>query len=411
MSKWTVVFTTLLSAIIGGLIAAGIFIAVALKTDILTQSKADVYGAGAGYKMLTDFQCRYGETKHILMNGVDDNFALGNQEPGRISERLAHLPGHPVNNPYQRNYDETGQDKILSDYFEIPPNVTRGIFVTRIEKREQYGNDFIGIGNFLNTGPKYPITSYNSFGSWLNEFSSVPNWDSNTGHIFSARFKNIIFKSNDLEPDNDIERDFEGLLTYLKSQTETSTIEVIVGDDTGVDFTGMAACTAPDKVMGMTFTELKLVQKEFDNFQVMVCDSELTAYPCNPIYGDTVCTESLPLACFKDTGEPAPELDQNASKSLKGKLSDFWGGGDIEFTGPVRGDEFQTLQDANQLCEAEFGFGWRVLDYHDGGIKSVASLKSSNTPESRVWVDIKDQAKGTCWSRDKTASTRLGAAE
>jgi len=346
MSKWTVVFTTLLSAIIGGLIAAGIFIAVALKTDILTQSKADVYGAGAGYKMLTDFQCRYGETKHILMNGVDDNFALGNQEPGRISERLAHLPGHPVNNPYQRK--------------------------TRIEKREQYGNDFIGIGNFLNTGPKYPITSYNSFGSWLNEFSSVPNWD---------------------------------------SQTETSTIEVIVGDDTGVDFTGMAACTAPDKVMGMTFTKLKLVQKEFDNFQVMVCDSELTAYPCNPIYGDTVCTESLPLACFKDTGEPAPELDENASKSLKGKLSDFWGGGDIEFTGPVRGDEFQTLQDANQLCEAEFGFGWRVLDYHDGGIKSVASLKSSNTPESRVWVDIKDQAKGTCWSRDKTASTRLGAAE
>jgi len=411
MSKWTLVVISLLSAIIGGLITGGIFLAIALKTNILVDSKTDIYGAGSGYKMLSDFQCRYGETKHILMNGVDDNFALGNKEPGRKSERLSHLPGHVANHPYQRDYDETGQDKVMSDYFEVPSNVTQGLFVTRIENKDHYGNDYIGFGNFLNVGPNHPLANYNSFGSWLNDFSKVPNWDSTPGQIFSARLKDIIFKGNDFEPDTYIERDFEGLLPYLKSQAKASIIEVLVADDTAVDFTGLAVCTAPAQVQGLTFTNLKSIQNKFENLQILVCDSEITAEPCNPVYGDTVCTESLPLACFRDTGEPAPEIDTNASKILREDILEFWGGGDIEFTEPVRGDQFQSLNDANQLCEAELGPGWRVLDYHDGGIKSVASLKSSNTPESRVWIDIKDQANGTCWSRDKTASSLLGAAE
>ncbi len=81
----------------------------------------------------------------------------------------------------------------------------------------------------------------------------------------------------------------------------------------------------------------------------------------------------------------------------------YWGVGDIDFTPVVRGDQFKILSEANQFCADTFGGKWRVLDFHDGGREGVASYRAAHVPDSRVWLDIKDQPNGTCWARDDAA--------
>ena len=83
MSKWTLILISLLSAIIGGVIVSLSFIVFASNSNLFQAANSGVDDAGAGLKMLSEFHCPFGTTKEILLNGVDDNFALGNPEPSR----------------------------------------------------------------------------------------------------------------------------------------------------------------------------------------------------------------------------------------------------------------------------------------------------------------------------------------
>ena len=162
----------------------------------------------------------------------------------------------------------------------------------------------------------------------------------------------------------------------------------------------MAVCVEPTERKGLTYTELKTGYDSKDEFLLLTCDQELKARTCNPVYGDTLCTEARPVACYQDNGRPSPKLSADIPPYEKDKIQKHWIGGDLKFTPAIRGDSFETLSDVNQYCTQSFGSGWRVLSYHDGGTKAVVTPRSANGPETRVWLDIKDQPRGTCWARD-----------
>lgn len=408
-SKLQTVILSLFSAVVGGFIVATCCLIFISNAEFIGEKPDSMNGAGAGYKMLEDFQCRYGETKHIFMNGLDDNFTLGNSEPGKISARLAHMPGHPANGPYMRDYDESGKDKNLVDYFSIPPKTMRGVFATRIQPKGDYDNDYISLGDFSVHRVDLHYIDSLAFSSVLNELSSQDGWSHHGAGLYSVQLSDIIFKFIDPEAFN-IDREYSGLLEYLQDQKQDSIVEVMIADDIAVDFTGFAICTEPKDPLGLTFYQHKAMKTMQAEFEVLTCDSGLFDYPCNPIYGDTVCSESLPVACFKDVGLPVPDLDINLPEVVKYHINGYWSGGLLKFTSPVRGQDLKTLQEANNLCAGEFGDTWRVLDFHDGGKKNVIAPITDSVPESRFWVDIKDQPKGTCWSRLNKSSLSDSAA-
>ena len=405
MSKWTLILISLLSAIIGGVIVSLSFIVFASNSNLFQADDSIVNDIGAGHKMLSEYHCPFGTTKEILLNGVDDNFALGNPEPSRRSERLAHLLGHPANFPNKRDYDELGKDKVFIDYFELPLNVYRGLFVTRILPSDDYGLDYITIGDLSDMGPSLKKHHQSTFRIWLNNFERATKWNRTPSGIYSVRLEDINFQSNIPKVDEIFIRDFDGLIPYLKAQNEKPIVEVMITDDTAVDFMGMAVCVEPTERKGLTYTELKTADYPKNEFLVLTCDQELTERVCNPEYGDTLCTEARPVACYQDNDRPSPKLSADITQYEKEKIQKHWIGGDLKFTPAIRGDSFKTLSDVNQYCNQSFGAGWRVLSYHDGGTKAVVTPRSASGPEGRVWLDIKDQPRGTCWARDTSRET------
>lgn len=125
------------------------------------------------------------------------------------------------------------------------------------------------------------------------------------------------------------------------------------------------------------------------------------ANPCNPYLGDHPCTDSLPLLCFKPFSPILPV-------PMSVNDTDFynrWSGGIVGTTAPVQASSFGgLLVNANARCAQEFGPGWRVAEFHDGG-KGVPRAAGWNfqaygnvgKPTSRFWVQIDDQKNGTCW--------------
>lgn len=400
MTRAATILTSLLSAIIGGLIVGGLLLFFTLNSDTFQSLKPVKNGAGAGYKILTDFECRYGQTKHILMNGVDDNFALDKPEPSRRHPRLAHLPGLPFNMPYKRDYDEMGRDKVLVDYFEVPPRVERGLFVTRLEHSDNYENDYLIIGDAWEDSVGLRRYGRHLFNVLLNEIDTLDGWTHSAKNIYSARLRDIKFRDKNPEVGADYQRLYKNLLQLIQSQDKEGVIDVMVADDTTADFMGLAICTEPENNKGLTFALVKQVEALTQNFQLIGCDLEPTSIHCNPYYGDTLCSESLPLACTTETGGPAPDLSPDLPIYTRLHIQQFWGVGDIKFSQAIKGEQFETLSDANAYCAQSFGADWRVLDYHDGGVKAVSSRRADYVPNSRVWVDIKDQPNGTCWARD-----------
>ena len=112
---------------------------------------------------------------------------------------------------------------------------------------------------------------------------------------------------------------------------------------------------------------------------------------CNPYQGDTLCSAPRPLLCFIDLDAPAPAYLESSRN---------WSSGLVAVTDAVPGDRFKTIGDADAYCAQNFGKDWRVASFHDGGGGwALSAYGSAGAPNGRVWVDIKNQSSGTCWSR------------
>lgn len=116
---------------------------------------------------------------------------------------------------------------------------------------------------------------------------------------------------------------------------------------------------------------------------------------CNPHKGDTSCDTKLPLLCI---------LDIDAAVPTTVNRSEYWSGGVLAKSSPWRGTDIKTLNQANNICAKSFGEKWRVASFHDGGgwaIEGYGILSGGNHSRKpyKMWIDIKDQPSGTCWTR------------
>ena len=75
-------------------------------------------------------------------------------------------------------------------------------------------------------------------------------------------------------------------------------------------------------------------------------------------------------------------------------------GGEVRATAPIDASTFATRADVDKYCEAQFGAGWQILEYHVGAGGAIATY-SDIAPKSRLWVDVSDQRYANCWDRDK----------
>jgi hypothetical protein len=115
---------------------------------------------------------------------------------------------------------------------------------------------------------------------------------------------------------------------------------------------------------------------------------------CEPYVGDTLCTESLPILCFNETGVSNPGI---ITDSYNG-----WASGELKLTTETQGCDLTSETAANTICSTQFGSGWRIAEFHDGdGIGWNFYAYGDIQATSRFWTHINDQP-ANCWDQMST---------
>ncbi|HRC84322.1 MAG TPA: flagellar hook-length control protein [Thermoanaerobaculia bacterium] len=110
---------------------------------------------------------------------------------------------------------------------------------------------------------------------------------------------------------------------------------------------------------------------------------------CDAYAGETSCAQALPVLCLYADGAPNPGVPVN--------FYNGWARGFVYLTPPVVGSTLGSLANANALCAANFGPGYRMAEFHDGqggwGWQAYGNVSGAG----RFWVFINDQP-ANCWN-------------
>ncbi|MCP2257742.1 hypothetical protein LX15_001428 [Streptoalloteichus tenebrarius] len=101
----------------------------------------------------------------------------------------------------------------------------------------------------------------------------------------------------------------------------------------------------------------------------------------DPYRGDTPCDTELPVLCLVKRNLPVPP----------GITPDFyagWSGGTVRITSPVSGWALTSRAAADALCARQFGAGYRMAEFHDGG---GGWSWWANGNLNRFWATVNDQ--------------------
>ena len=79
----------------------------------------------------------------------------------------------------------------------------------------------------------------------------------------------------------------------------------------------------------------------------------------NAYQGDTSADQSLPLLCVNVDFQPAPYW-------ISFDFYNGWVRGNVAATGPVQGYSLTSRQRADEICAQNFGWNWRMAEFHDG---------------------------------------------
>lgn len=388
------IMRTMAAGLAGGLLGGLVVAAAVLVLDTGPRSNQGaldpaVAGSGAtGLAYLDSFRCPRGLTRRVEVRGREDRFDLTDAEPSRIEPRLLDLGFYrdlaerrPAVTEL-REYDEGGTDRMLIDHITVPGGTVMGELVLRV--RPSGGgseNDYVGV-ELLTEGGTGPTASRTYYSVQINspELEAVGAPEDglrrvkleSLGGLLSARWPN--------------------LLAELGAAGGDLVVNVTVQDDTAVDFLALALCVEPSDVRGVTFTE-HTAKPLGPDISVLSCSVDSTQRMCGPYQGDTPCSQSLPLACYRD-GTAAKPAGLEASNIDEAKFVP----GEVRLTEPVQGDTLETREEAEKLCADRFGPGFRMLRYQEGGGSMVVS-RSQIAPGTRAWIEIRDQPRATCWSR------------
>ncbi len=109
---------------------------------------------------------------------------------------------------------------------------------------------------------------------------------------------------------------------------------------------------------------------------------------CNAYTGDTSCSVSRPVLCIKVDGSVRPNFVGTGG----------WSKGNIATTMPIQGTALSTATAGDAFCNATFGTGWRMAEFHDNeGLGWVLWGHGNVRNDQRFWVHINDQP-ANCWN-------------
>ena len=347
-----------------------------------------------GMDILNAHDCSEGETKQILVLGVEDGFSpagseLGFIRPGRV--QAFYLPRDGAG-----EYDQVNANRGFADSFKVEGKVSGGIFLIRSRGlARDSDNDGLNFGA-LGRDPRATGGAWIGAGQ-LSGFRTRAGW-SQEGDVIHGRLEDIMlgYPGSGRGPAAGSGREaVQTLKDFLNRGGDGGWLDVFVSDDTAVDFMGLALCRPPAVRKGLTLTALRPEgpgqrgQVHLNCFRVSDGDRQ-----CNPYVGDTACSARLPVACLRPGHLPAPIYPS-------GRLvTGAWSGGDIAVTEPVAGEQFRTVGEVDALCARRFGEDWRVATVHDGGrYLQVVGRGDPASVTGRVWADIADQPHGVCWAR------------
>lgn len=132
---------------------------------------------------------------------------------------------------------------------------------------------------------------------------------------------------------------------------------------------------------------------------------------CDAYVGDTACSVPLPPLCLRVDGRPRPPgLVTGRGYAMPPDFYAGWAQGEVKAGKPVAATQWRSQADADALCRAQFGPGWRLAEFHDavregtgengeaashGGWNFYAAGALDTT--TRYWVANNDTA-ANCWN-------------
>lgn len=347
----------------------------------------------SGMALLQAYRCHRAETKHIVVRGVEDGFSPQGHEPIRIHPRIA--TPRLISMAVGGSYDNSQMDRFVIDYFELPSNVSRGLFVVGLRANGANDNDSIQIGDLgtmLSVDEEPRI-----FQELVPRLASADGWQKH-GDLHYAEFDAIRFRRSattlrrgpSFRPAAGPVRT---LLDYVRAGEAPRVVDVQIADDTSVDFMAVAYCQEPPRGTGVTLTTHGLGGEPIPGIVIFACTvGPNDQHVCDPYVGDTACETPLPIICFRAMDAPVP-------RNLPANHHLHWSGGAVATTGPVPASRFATIGDVDRFCAAQFGPDWRTATYHDGGRPGLFSgFGRLDESLERAWIDIRGQPYATCWA-------------
>ena len=110
----------------------------------------------------------------------------------------------------------------------------------------------------------------------------------------------------------------------------------------------------------------------------------------NPYIGDTPCSETRPMLCFKPGSRPMPA-------GVTPEPNCGWTGGEVALLPAVLGLEIRSKAAADSMCAGKFGTGWRMAEFHDAGGWGLGAY-GELPRDASFWVSINDQ-RANLWDR------------
>lgn len=345
-----------------------------------------------GMERLERFQCARGETKQIVLRGVEDDFSRTGDETiarGALylfqAERFSH-----GSVGVERVYDDDRLDQVLVDSLTLSSRTASGLIVMRIREWAQPRNDTITIGDLINKAED----GHAHIETFIRvEAGEASPWTAE-GEFFQARLKDLDFPRSDTAETGPLPRRYANLLEWVRGGETDVSVEYAISEDTMVDFVGVAACLEPPAHQGTSF--LVTTNPSDNSIVSLSCSDKEERGHCDPYVGDTACSVALPLACLNPQDLPVPETALGFIDRMA------WTGADIRFTPPVAGSSIPSQSQGHALCATQFGDGWRMMNIHDGlMVQSIIGRGAAPHP-SQAWLDSPDQQYGNCWDLDGT---------
>lgn len=343
-----------------------------------------------GTDWLQNYRCAKGETKQIIIRGVEDNYSPDGEELVPKSEHVRLIGERGKNDQAYRHYDDPEQDKFLYESFQISSRLVHGIYVVRLRELARIKSDTLTMGNIQANSNRTDIVY-----APVSKIADSDYWEGKND-VYKASLNNLKFRF----PSNP--ETARSLRDYIKnSETPFKQFFVNIADDTQVDFMGFALCLGPKDKLGMVYSLRDWnYYGETENYNANIIPKDnvtlapaiVNSMACHIYTGCYSCEKSLPLACFNYQNLPIPDYASD--------FSYIWSAGEIRLTEAVRGNQFKTADDVHAICRRYFGDEWRALSTHEGAATGqILAKQSEELSSTPFWIDVKGGEHGNCWAQ------------